>query len=125
MADAAQEGRGLAMIERHQSLRNGVLAPALGVALDGLFEEAVEGTQQIGQEFVDPHLGGDFGGLGDHQVDAVGQGFPEGNGGLVRASLAQTVERLDFGFDLAMRHNFSITANRATFGWYAASKMRP
>ena len=50
-------------------------APALRIALGGLFEEAVEGAEEIGQEVVKAHFGGDFGGFGDDQVDTVRKGF--------------------------------------------------
>ena len=108
VADAAQKGCGLMVIEGHQGLRNGILAPALRVALDGLFEEAVEGAEQVGQEVLEAHFGGEFGGLGDDQVDTVRKGFSQGGGGVGGGCVAEAIEGFDLGFDLAVRHKSSV-----------------
>jgi len=92
------------MVERDEGFGDGVFAPALGVALGGLFEEAVEGADEVGNQLVEAEFGGQFGGFGDDQVDAVGKSFLERGDGLGERGVAQYIEAFDLGFDLAVRH---------------------
>ena len=86
---AADERGGLAMVERDEGFGDGVFAPALGVALGGLFEEAVEGADEVGNQLVEAEFGGQFGGFGDDQVDAVGKSFLERGDGVGGRGVAQ------------------------------------
>jgi hypothetical protein len=45
----------------------------LRIAFHGVFEETAEGAQQVGEDFGGGQAGGDVGGFGGHQVDAVGE----------------------------------------------------
>lgn len=73
--DATREGSGFAMVEGDEGLGDGVFAPTLRVAFDGLLEEAIEGAEEIGEEVGDAQFDGHFGGFGDDEVDAVRKGF--------------------------------------------------
>jgi hypothetical protein len=100
-ARAAEEGSGLAVVEIDERLGDGVLAPALGVAIEGLFEEAVEGAQEVGDKLAKLVRGGYFGTLRNDEADAVGEGFAQGGRGGFRGQLA---EPLDFLFDTPICH---------------------
>ena len=106
--DATKEGCGFAVIEGHEGFGDGVLGPTLRVALDGLFEEAIEGAEEIGEEVWETQLGGHFGGFGDDQVDTVRKGLLEGDGGLGGGGVAEEIEAFDLSFDLAVRHKSSV-----------------
>jgi len=110
--DAAEEGRGFAVIEGDEGFGDGVLAPALRVALDGLFEEAVEGAEEIGEQVLKAELGGHFGGFGDDEVDAIGEGLCEGGDGLGGGSFAEEIKAFDFSFYLAVGHRGSVYSSR-------------
>jgi len=60
-------------------------------------------------------VGGDFGGFGDSQVDAIGQGFAQGRGSVGGRGLAQAVQGFDFLFHETMRHDSRIAANLPPF----------
>ncbi len=110
--DAAEEGRGFTVIEGDEGFGDGVLSPALRIALDGLFEEAVEGAEEVGEQVFKAELGGDFGGFGNDEIDTVGKGFFEGGDGLGGRSFAEEIEAFDFGFDLAVGHRGSVYSLR-------------
>ena len=77
---ATQEGGRVAMAEILERPGDGVLGPTLRIAFDGVFEETVEGAQEVGEEVRGGQFGGDVGGFGGHQVDAVGQRLAQGGG---------------------------------------------
>ena len=78
---AAQKGGRFAMAEILERAGDGVLAPALRIAFHGVFEEAVEGAQQVGEDFRGGKFRRDVGGFGGDQVDAVGERLAQGGGG--------------------------------------------
>ena len=82
------------------------LPRTLRIALGGFIEEAIEGVEEIGQQVVKAHLGGDFSGFGDNQVDAIGKCFSERGDGVRGWDFAKEIEAFDLGFDLAMRHDY-------------------
>ena len=87
---AAEKGGRFAMAQILERPGDGVLPPTLRIPFDGVFEEAVEGAQQVRQYFGRGQLRRDVGGLGGHQVDPVGQRLAQGGrgrrGGSFRAS---------------------------------------
>jgi hypothetical protein len=87
----------------------------LRIAGGGLLEEAVEGAQEIGDKVAELAFGGDFGGFGDHQVDAIGQGFAQGRDGIGGLGFAQAVQSLDILFNQTARHDSRITAKVPPF----------
>src|ERR1039458_4486480 len=101
---AAQEGGRLAMAEILERPGDGVLAPALRIAFDGVFEETVEGAQQVWEDFGGGQAGGDVGGFGGDQVDAVGERLAQGGGGVGGGSPAQTAEGFELFFNPAVGH---------------------
>ena len=115
VAQTAEEGSGLAVLHGDQCLGNGVLGPTLRIARDGLFEEAVEGAQKVGEEVAELLFGGDLGGFGHDQVDAIGQGLAQGWDGVGGRGLAEAVQGFDFLFDQTARHDSSIAAKLAPF----------
>src|ERR1039457_3543101 len=101
---AAQEGGRLAMAEILERPGDGVLAPTLRIAFDGVFEETVEGAQQVWEDFGGGQAGGDVGGFGGDQVDAVGERLAQGGGGVGGGSPAQTAEGFELFFNPAVGH---------------------
>src|ERR1019366_3237273 len=101
---AAQEGGRLAMAEILERPGDGVLAPTLRIAFDGVFEETVEGAQQVWEDFGGGQVGGDVGGFGGDQVDAVGERLAQGGGGVGGGSSAQTAEGFELFFNPAVGH---------------------
>ena len=101
---AAQEGGRLAMAEVLERPGDGVLAPTLRIALDGVSEEPVEGAQQIGEQIGSGQAGGDVGGFGGDQVAAVGERLAQGGGGVGGGSSAQTAEGFELFFNPAVGH---------------------
>ena len=78
---AAEKGGRFAVAEIFERPGDGVLAPTLRIAFDGVFEEAVEGAQQVREHLGSGQLRGDIGGLGGDQVDAVGKRLAKGRRG--------------------------------------------
>ena len=101
---AAQEGGRLAMAEILERSGDGVLAPTLRIAFDGVFEETVEGAQEVGEEVRGGQFGGDVGGFGGHQVDAVGERFAQGGGGIGGRNSAQAAQGFELFFNPAVGH---------------------
>ena len=56
---------------------------------------------QIGDEVAQMQFRGDLRGLGDHQVDPVGQSLAQGGPGGIGRGIAEQVEVFDLLFDLA------------------------
>lgn len=82
--DTAQERRGLLIFERRQSAADGILCPALRVALLGVFKEAVKSGKQIGQEVFEVSLRREIGGFGDDVIVLVfQQGAKRGDAGFI------------------------------------------
>jgi len=100
---AQKRGR-LAMAEFLERPGDGVLAPTLRIAFDGVFEETVEGGQQVGNQFRRGQFRRDIGGFGGHQVDAVGERLAQGGGGLGGGNSAQAAEGFELFFNPAVGH---------------------
>ena len=105
---AAQKGGRLAMAQILERPGDGVLAPALRIPLDGVFEEAVEGAQQVGEHFGRGQFRRDVGGFGGHQVDAVGERLAQGGGGCGGGTSAQAAEGFELFFNPAVGHESNL-----------------
>ena len=62
------------MLQLLERLGNGILAPALRVALHRVFQQPFERAHQVGLHFANQQLAGNGSSLGDHQVDTVSDG---------------------------------------------------
>jgi hypothetical protein len=120
---AAQIRLGLPIVHRRERLRDGILRPALRVALDGVFEHPPERLDQLGDHLARVQLQRDLRRLGDHQPDAVAERFADGRrGGRSRFRLAQTAEAFDGFFYPAICHGCPISSIARIFFSYRASK---
>jgi osmotically inducible protein OsmC len=79
----------------------------LRIALYGVFEEAVEGAQQVGEDFRSGQFCCDVGGFGGDQVDAVGERLAEGGGGRGRGGATQAAEGFELFFNAAIGHEIN------------------
>jgi hypothetical protein len=95
------------MVQLDEGFGDGVLAPALCIALSRAEEQAVEGAQQVGHEVAKGQFGGELGGLGHHQIDAIGQRLAQGSGGFFAGGLAKESQALDLRFDATVCHRLS------------------
>ena len=109
---AAQKGGRFAMAEILEGAGDGVFAPALRVALDGVFEEAFEGAEEIGEQVGGGQAGGDVGGFGGDQVDAVGERLAQSGGGVGWGSCAEAAEGFELFFDPAVGHEIILLLPR-------------
>src|ERR1019366_7462711 len=116
---AAQKGGRFAMAEVLERAGDGVLAPTLRIALHGVFEEAVEGAEEVREEFGGGQFGGDVGGFGGDQVDAAGERFSQGGDGFGGGNSAEAAEGFELFFDPAVGHVINSLVSQDT---RAASK---
>ena len=111
---AAQEGGRFAMAEILERAGDGILAPTLRIAFDGVIEEAVEGAQQVGEHFRGGQFRRDVGGFGGDQVDAVGERLAQGGGGCGGGSAAQAAEGVELFFNAAIGHGINSLVSQDT-----------
>ena len=104
----AQKRRRLAMTEILERLGDGLLAPTLGIALDGVFEQAVEGAQQVRKHFRRGQVRRDVGGFSGHQVDAIRQRLAQRGTGFGGSRSAQAAEGIELFFNPAVGHGINL-----------------
>jgi osmotically inducible protein OsmC len=93
------------MAEVLERAGDGVLPPTLRIALHGVFEEAVEGAQEIREEFGGGQFGGDVGGFGGDKVDAAGERLSQRGGGFGGRNSAQPAQGFELFFNAAVGHD--------------------
>ena len=93
------------MAEVLERAGDGVLPPTLRIALHGVFEEAVEGAQEIREEFGGGQFGGDVGGFGGDKVDAAGERLSQRGGGFGGRNSAQPAQGFELFFHAAVGHD--------------------
>jgi hypothetical protein len=101
---AAQKGGRFAMAEIPEGAGDGVLAPTLRIAFHGVIEKAIEGAQQVGENFGGGQVRRDVGGFGGDQIDAVGERLAQSGGSSGGGSSAQAAEGFELFFNLAFGH---------------------
>jgi hypothetical protein len=109
---ATQVRRRLPMVESHQRPRDGMLSPALRIALRTVFEQAAESQEQVRNQSAQPAIAGDGGRLGHYQVDPVVKRNSERRRRLALRRVAQGAEAPDLLLHLANSHEAGIPQSR-------------
>jgi lipoyl-dependent peroxiredoxin len=111
---AAQEGGRFAMAEILERAGDGILAPTLGIAFDGVIEEAVEGAEQVGEQLRGGQFGRDVGRFCGDQIDAVGERLAQGGEGRGWRGAAEAAEGFELFFNPAMGHEVNSLVSQDT-----------
>src|ERR1039458_2916414 len=104
------------MLEGGKSAAQGSLGPALWVGLDGIFKEAVEGSEQLGNELAQLEVRDQIRRFGDYEVVAVCQYLAQRFHAGFRRKLAKRVQGGELFLEAALAGHEEIAPNRNQIG---------